>query len=218
MSSKYLPDAEAKLIPWGDNFVEQVDRNKEAWGIPVVEITAVKTVLSDFKSLYEQARSPGRTSVIVEEKNTAKALLKAQIRAMVGFRLKNPIITDAQRKELGLHVADKTRSLKPRPTTYPHYHITQNGIGILGIIYQEGDGRKGSKSLEVAGARIYYGVFNEKPSVQEALLASVFATRCPDIITFRETDRGKRTYIALKWENPKGEGGPWSEIGSEIIP
>ncbi|MDR1325724.1 MAG: hypothetical protein LBK00_06780 [Treponema sp.] len=218
MSSKYLPDAEPKLIPWGDNFVENVDRNKEAWGIPVAEVTEVKTVLTDFKSLYERARSPGRTTVIVEEKNTVKALLKAKIRAMVGFRLKNPIITDAQRKELGLHVADKTRSPKPRPTTYPKFHIVQNGVGMLSIIFQEGDGRKGSKPPEAVGVRIYYGVFDEQPSVQEELPASVFGTRCPCTITFRETDRGKRAYIALRWENSKGEGGPWSEIISEIIP
>ncbi|MDR2632218.1 MAG: hypothetical protein LBC51_01155 [Treponema sp.] len=218
MSNKYLPDAEADLIPWGDNFVGQLEQNKEKWGIPEAEVTGVKTALSDFTSLYEQARSPGRTSVIVEEKNTAKALLKAKIRAMVGFRLKNPLITNAQRKELGLHVADKTRSPKPRPSTYPRYSIIQNGAGMLGIIYQEGDGRKGSKPPEAAGVRIHYGVFDQAPSVQEELPASVFATRWPCIITFRETDRGKRAYIALKWENAKGEDGPWSEIASEIIP
>jgi hypothetical protein len=31
-------------------------------------------------------------------------------------------------------------------------------------------------------------------------------------------DRGKKLYFALRWENTRGEKGPWSEIHSTIIP
>jgi hypothetical protein len=89
---------------------------------------------------------------------------------------------------------------------------------MLGIIYQEGTGRKGSKPPEAEGARVHYGVPGAPPAEQKELPASVWATRCPHTITFRETDRGKRAYFALQWENSKGEEGPWSEIQSEIIP
>jgi hypothetical protein len=51
--------------------------------------------------------------------------------------------------------------------------------------------------------------------------APVRATRCPHVITFRETDRGKRACFALGWEvergGEKGRSG-WSEMVSEIIP
>jgi hypothetical protein len=137
---------------------------------------------------------------------------------MVGFRLKNPIIPKAKLRELGLPVPDGVRTPKPRPTTYPTFTIIQKGAGLLGIIYQEGTGRKGSRPPEANGARIYYGVPDAPPASQDELPASVFATRCPHTITFRETDRGKRAYFALQWENAKGEEGPWSEIQSEIIP
>jgi hypothetical protein len=30
--------------------------------------------------------------------------------------------------------------------------------------------------------------------------------------------RGKTVYFALRWENTRGEKGPWSEIMSAIIP
>jgi hypothetical protein len=71
----------------------------------------------------------------------------------------------------------------------------------------------------VAGARIYYGVFDGPVTDQELLPASKWATKCPHIIRFRESDRGRRVYIALKWEIRKENGeSPWSEIQSELVP
>jgi hypothetical protein len=73
----------------------------------------------------------------------------------------------------------------------------------------------------VEKVRIYYGVFDDPPADQDLLPASVGATCCPHVITFRESDRGKRAWFALKWEvhrsGPEGESG-WSEMLSEIIP
>jgi hypothetical protein len=87
-------------------------------------------------------------------------------------------------------------------------------------VYRLGEqGRKGSKPPGVQGARIYYGVFDAPPTVQEDLPAPVWATWCPHVITFRETDRGRRAYFAMKWEIRKEHGeSPWSEFQSEIIP
>jgi hypothetical protein len=213
----YLPPREADLITWAENFIGKVDSSKAAWGIPRAEVSPIQSALSEFKILYEQAHSPARTPVITEEKNMAKETLIRLITAMVNFRLKNPIITPAQLKDLGLTVPDGIRTPKPKPTTYPTCHIIRKGAGMLGIVYQEGTGRKGSKPPEADGARMYYGVPEVPPADQDKLPALVFATRCPHIITFREGDRGKRAYFALQWENRHGAG-PWSEIQNEIIP
>lgn len=37
-------------------------------------------------------------------------------------------------------------------------------------------------------------------------------------LTFDENQRGKTVYFALRWENTRGEKGPWSQIVSSIIP
>jgi hypothetical protein len=71
----------------------------------------------------------------------------------------------------------------------------------------------------VAGARIYYCVSDTPITDQELLSWSKWATKCPHIIRFREADRGKRVYFALKWEIRKENGeSPWSEIQSELVP
>jgi hypothetical protein len=46
----------------------------------------------------------------------------------------------------------------------------------------------------------------------------VFDTNSPLDIEFTEEDRGKVVWFAVRWENTRGEKGPWSEIYFAIIP
>ncbi|MDR1156180.1 MAG: hypothetical protein LBL04_15855 [Bacteroidales bacterium] len=49
------------------------------------------------------------------------------------------------------------------------------------------------------------------------LVHSVFATRSPHTFQF-DLSAGKCFYCCLRWENTRGEKGPWSEIMSAIVP
>jgi hypothetical protein len=130
-------------------------------------------------------------------------------------------VTAEDKLNMGLHVSDGTRTTAVPPEEGPSFVVVQLGPRILGINYWFNAGRRGSKPPGVEGARIYYGVFDTPPDDQEKLPASVWATRCPHAIRFRETDRGKRACFALKWEvrvgGEKGESG-WSDMMSEIVP
>jgi hypothetical protein len=46
----------------------------------------------------------------------------------------------------------------------------------------------------------------------------VFDTDSPLEIEFDEADRGKIVWFAVRWENTRGQKGPWSEIFFAIIP
>jgi hypothetical protein len=43
-------------------------------------------------------------------------------------------------------------------------------------------------------------------------------TNSPFTLSFENDQRGKTVYFALRWENTRGEKGPWSGIASAIIP
>ena len=104
----YLPRRDAELTPWSANFAAQIADNAVAWGIPTDEILDLQAATTSFATLQAQADSPAKNSIIVAEKNAARKTLVAKIRGLADFRLKNPIITNAQRIALGLHVRDTT--------------------------------------------------------------------------------------------------------------
>jgi hypothetical protein len=50
------------------------------------------------------------------------------------------------------------------------------------------------------------------------LTHSSFDTRSPFTLEFEEDERGHILYFALRWENTRGEKGPFGEIASHLVP
>jgi hypothetical protein len=53
---------------------------------------------------------------------------------------------------------------------------------------------------------------------QKLEVATESATRTSLTLEFDEPDRGKTVYFCLRWENTRGQKGPWSPIQKAIIP
>jgi hypothetical protein len=218
MSKDYIPKKDADLVTWSANFSAQVANNAGAWDIPSGEVVDLQNAGSLFATLQAQANSPARTPVIIAEKKVAREDLVTKIRALVNFRLKNPIITNAERIALGLHVHDgKPSTIKP-PQTRPELDIDVVDFRRLKVNFHDMGSKSKAKPYGVNGGLIKYAVLDEPPADHNALTRTVLATRTPHILEFTEEERGKTVYIVICWQNEKGELGPWSEIESAIVP
>jgi hypothetical protein len=214
----YIPKKDSEVLSWSANFLEGVGPNAAAWGIPEGEVTAIGVAYRAFADIYIKAKSPSKTAVIVAEKNAAREALVAKIRAMVSFRLQNPVITDAQRIDLGLHVRDTTRTNIPVPTTRPELNIDVLDFRRLKVLFYDQGSDNKAKPYGVNGAVIILAILDAPPADHSALTRSVLATRTPHILEFTEEERGKTVYVAICWQNEKGQMGPWSEIVSALVP
>jgi hypothetical protein len=223
MARDYIPGPDAAFDTFFKNLVQYVVQKTQgsppAWThIPQTAVTALSDSYNAWRAAYEVTLKPC-TKPERDEKNRVRGVSEKDIRGFVNIYLRfHPDVTDNDRENMGLHIPDAVRTPVTPPETGPRFHIAQLGPGALGVIYQDGEGRKGSKPRGVSGARIYYGVFDEPPADQNLLPASTWATRCPHRVTFREGDRGKKAFFALKWEIGKGGESPWSEIQGEIVP
>jgi hypothetical protein len=214
----YIPHQDAELVAWCANFSVILAANAPAWNIPLEEVADLQSAVAAFTTLQKQADSPAKNSIIVAEKNAVRHTLVAKIRAMVGFRLRNPEITDAKRIELGLHVRDTTPSPIPVPTTRPEFDIEVVDVRRLRVAFHDMGSDSKAKPYGINGAVFIYSVLDAPPADHSALTRSLLATRTPHILEFTEEERGKTVYLAICWQNEKGEKGPWSEIESAIVP
>jgi hypothetical protein len=214
----YIPRKDSDLVAWSSNFASQVAANAESWGIPQEEVTALQTAKASFAALHAKADSPTKNSVIVAEKNIARKALEEKIRTLAGFRLKNPVITDAERIALGLRARDRKPSNIPVPKSRPELDIDVVDFRRLKILFHDMDTGSRAKPYGINGAIIAYAVLDTPPADRSVLTHSVLATRTPYTLEFAEEERGKTVYVAVCWQNEKGETGPWSEIESAIVP
>jgi hypothetical protein len=197
----YLPQKDSELVVWSKNFLALILANAESWGIPQTETRALQTAVTNFQTLQAQADSPAKNSVIVKQKNDAKKILKDEIRKLANFRLRNPIITNAQRLMLGLHVRDAAPSPIPPPTSRPEFNIEVVDIRRLAIPFHDMGSSGKAKPYGVNGAVILYAILDMPPQKIDELTHSVLATRSPHHFEFTEAQRGKTVYFALCWQN-----------------
>jgi hypothetical protein len=227
MAAKHnnIPRADAEFDVFLRNLLMYVgmkcDSTPPVWThIPPAARNALGEHYAAWHAAYELTLHPHTRPQTAEKNRLHKAADRAA-RDFINIYLRyHPDVTEEDKRNMGLTVPDTTRTPVEAPDEGPVFLIVQLGPRLVGINYQYGQGRKGSKPDGIKGARIYYGVFDGPPE-DMVFPKSVWATRCPHVISFRETDRGKRAWFALKWETgrggEKGESG-WSELVSEIIP
>jgi hypothetical protein len=106
----------------------------------------------------------------------------------------------------------------PPPSTHPDFEIDTAELRQLTIHFRDAGSTHRGKPAGVHGAEICWEFLNAPPEKIEDLKRSEFDTATPHTLRFDESDRGKRVYICLRWENNKGDKGPWGEIMEAIVP
>ncbi|GHV42423.1 hypothetical protein AGMMS50268_02390 [Spirochaetia bacterium] len=104
------------------------------------------------------------------------------------------------------------------PDTIPVARIDSAAIRHLVIHYRDYSGDWQGKSDRHQGIEFRHAILDHYPAGIEELTGTTFDIVSPCIFDFNETQRNKPFYFIMRWENPSGKKGPWSEIYSAIIP
>jgi hypothetical protein len=159
-----------------------------------------------------------RTPLITAEKTAARKVYEPLVSQLAkGLRV-NPRVSENDRLELGLPDYDTTPTQSQPPHSWPVATITPVGAGLLRIdVHDSETGHKG-KGPDIHGHEMRFAVLPEPPKSVEEILRSEFSTRSSHTLEFDQILRGKTVYFCFRWENNRGQKGPWSEILIAIIP
>lgn len=218
----YIPAKDEDFNLWQANFAIQINVNARATrlGIPTEKLTTLQDLQGEWTDAFLLASQPStRTSLAVEQKKRARADYEAFLRALMRqYIANNEQTTDDDRIALGLPIPKTTRTPAPVPVTYPDYTIDTSVIRQLTIHFHDQSKANKAKPSGVHGAEILWAIRDTPPAAIEDLARSGFDTHSPFTLSFDENQRGKTVYFCLRWENTRGIKGPWSEIGSAIVP
>jgi hypothetical protein len=218
--SDFLPRKEAKFYAWVATFFSYLVVNLQRFGIAEDVILPLQSLRDDFVAKYAAALAPAtRTKAAVLAKNNAMSALKAALRAFIReFLTFNHLVTDVDRDNLGLPIHKTTHTPISVPVTYPVITVDSSVIRVLRIFFRDVEGSGRAKPFGVHGPELKWG-FSETPVINpDELPNSTFSTRSPFRLQVRGEDRGRTVWFCMRWENTKGEKGPWSEIVSAIVP
>ena len=231
MSKNYLPKGDNALIDWGQQLIMVIydPLNYERWGVmkPPEELNEL---YGDFATKLAACKQSNRRPVEVLAKNVAKAkLLKAFRNFVQGFLARNVNVTEQDRHLMGLPQRDTIPTSVPQPVTQVEGTLSFRGLGLIEMrdirpATDKPDARAGY------GVRIYYGIMGgatteennkfrlvARPTHGSELPHSVFTRRRRHLLDFTD-ERGKEVFFCMRYENSKGEAGPWGKIIQAFVP
>jgi hypothetical protein len=209
----------AEFILWADRFVNYFFTNAVKWGVSISDATDFKNEWDDTKLLIEKSEDPGqRNRLIIIQRDDAMKAFREKVRDFVHHELHSRAVTDVDLAALGLPLHDVIPTPIGPPTTMPTFILDLSIPRHIRFRYHDQDNHSEAKPHGANGAVVAWGILTAPPTDQEDLPHTRLATRSPYTMEFHEADRGKTLYIALCWQNVKGQRGPWSNLEAAIIP
>jgi hypothetical protein len=210
MKTDWFPNKRDEILAMAANWAEYITTEKAvAWGIPAATMTELSTLRATAAAKLAVVESAEKTAVAVEECKAAFAELETAMRDAKKRHFLTPPLVDADYTGLSLPIPDRTRSPVPPPATRPVFTLKPGDTRQVVINFK--DEASESKAYGYNGTVVSYALLSAPPSDQTALIRSDMATKTPLVLTFTEEERGQQVYIALCWQNAKGEKGSWTD-------
>ena len=153
-----------------------------------------------------------------EEKGRQKKAAEKALRHFVNRFLRYEPVTDADRTNMGIPNRSNTRSSQHTVDKAVAFQLDPGKIReVKAKIWVRGSESR-AKPSSYFGADIAYDILDSPPASPQDLRRNTTSTRSHYTLIFTEEERGKRVYIAMRWQNKKGNKGEWSEIQATIIP
>ena len=226
----------------GRNWVEKLKVKGAAWGIPNNVVTELEEFVESAEEMQAQAVSPNATPAIRHRRDRFVAEMVAFMRDLRRRRFFVPPLNEENLIELGLPVPDTVRTDHINVTEEVDFVLEIEGIRQVHVrcskalrtfelrslrqaqtphIYPGVLRSKTPKPSGIAGwhgAVLDWGIFDAPPAEPDDLTNHTMASRTPHTLQFTEEERGRTVYVALRWQNERGNTGPWSDIKSTVVP
>ncbi|MDR0567583.1 MAG: hypothetical protein LBG87_00045 [Spirochaetaceae bacterium] len=215
----YIPGPDDAFETWQKNFIEYAEAHAGTMKIPPEGVASLKASQQAFEAALAKFKDPNHGKLDTAAKNDAKNAYIQAIRDFVKGYLYNPAVSETDRRSLGVPPERHAPATPaPDPETVPEAEVQLTLIRWLVIHFRDKGGKSKAKPHGIHGAEIRWGLAENPIKDPEEMPHSDFDTASPFKLEFKDQERGKTVYFALRWENTRGRKGPWSEVYSAIVP
>ncbi|MDR0376094.1 MAG: hypothetical protein LBH85_10330 [Treponema sp.] len=231
----WLPGRRELQLAMAKNWLVVLEARAKAWKVPSTEVAELQTLTVAAGAALAMAQSSERTPVVTANCKAAFDALIAKMRFIKSRWFLSPPLTDADIISLELKPKDSTRTPVPPPAAQAEADISRPGVHLLDLHLRPAAGSPPDPHRSDYGHRVYYGVLppggasgeaatgakrelSKAPGSGDDLPHSRFTRRKKELFDFPAEDSGKTVYFCVRYENAKGEPGPWGPMFSSIIP
>ena len=208
----YLPRRDPELGQWAANFSALITAAPTTYGLVAGDASTIATYVSAFTSALAVVNNPAtKTKATVAAKDGAKAAMLDIVRGYAQQVRNNNGVSNADKTALGLTIPDRTPTVVPPPTSQPLLNIIGATPGVHTLRYADAstpDSRR--KPVGTIGLQLFVAIGAGAVTDPAVAPFRAFVTRQPYGVSFEPADHGKLATYFARWQNGKGEAGPWS--------
>lgn len=234
MTTNWLPGRRELQLAMAKNWPFIIMAHGSVWQVPPEHVSQLTSLAAAAAEALELAQSSNRSPAITAHCKAAFDALVEKLRFIKNRYFLSPPLVDEDYITLGLKPKDTDPTPVPPPTAQAEADITRPGVHLLDLHIRQVSGSSDIATSDY-GCRVYHGVLPPSGASTEAALGpkrelvkaplsgddlphSRFTRRKRELFDFPAEDSGKTAYFCIRYENAKGEPGPWGPIFSSIIP
>lgn len=215
----YIPTTDADLSAWAANFYSQVDGALPGLGLVAADIATLATARTNFDASLAAANLAKSAQLqAVADKNTKRATLVAELRAIAKRVQAYPSLTDAQRASFGLTIPDTTPSAVPAPSSRPV--VTVDILGGLKHnvkLTDEATPFSNAKPAGAIAAQIFVKYGSTAPVTVDDCVLLGQATKANYEVQHASDKAGQNAHYLARWITRQGLVGPTSQLTSATV-
>jgi hypothetical protein len=176
--------------------------------------------LARYNTTYQLWQNPvTSTKPVLDDLKDAEKDFFPIYRAFYATVKASPLVTNAYLEDMGFPPRpDGGHSPHPVDKLFVDLNVMPMGNLVVKATFENRDTGSSVIPYYLTGAVVYYLISDTPVTDQNMLAFSKLATHSPLELIFEPAQRSKIAYLAARWQNRKGELGPWSEIVSCVIP
>jgi hypothetical protein len=234
MSHDWMPRGRDEVLAMAKNWCILTDKNSAAWGVPLNTVLKLDQDTDTAGPALEKTKNPDKSAVDTARCKEAFDTLEEEMRDIKKRYFLQPPLSDSDMVELGLKPRDTTRTTVAVPAGQAEADVSYPGPHLLELHIKPLSGTDIDPKADY-GFRIYYGVlppggasvtdatgqgrYLMKAAVSgEDLPHSKFVRKHKELFDFPAEDSGSTVFFCIRFENSKGEAGPWGPVFQAVIP
>ncbi|APR76705.1 Hypothetical protein A7982_02052 [Minicystis rosea] len=220
MSDDFIPANDDEFNKAQTKLVDAVTADPARFGVTAQDVTALQAAQAAWTAAYpahikaqQQAQTATRAKEIARE--NLEAIVRSTARKINGTHG----MDNATRAEAGLPQRSGGRAVIGAPATRPlgRIEIKPNRTMVIHFV-DESTPQRLAKPQGVHGCQIWQFIGDAPPADASGWAFIALDTRTPYADEHEAEDAGKLAHYRLRWQNTKGEPGPWSDVITARIP
>jgi len=222
MAWDYIPHGQAVFFNWQDNYVNVLVAESAVWGIPPADLTALQALQTTYVNSYHTG---SKEQKLTRTSGQTQAFRTAQKNYVTGIRnfnsrwiSRNPLVTDAQKVDLGVTVRDTVPTRINAVDFAPRLFIDKISGGMHTLRFRNPEEPAGKKMPKGQKIILRTAVGEADIPENEIIWSGIkTVTRFLYDVHYTAGDKGKTAYYSACYESTRGEHGPWSDVINAII-